>query len=308
MSQYYYAVDGKRHGPISFGSLRELATKAELKRTHQVWCPGMKEWQSAVSIEKLFDDLPPDLDSESPLTPPPLPSEATDTPGSQSPTAANPAQQAAPQDIWTQPAKTETDLAADQFMKQERQVFMVGYPIGNAFVAIGIYFQEKASGVEGSPDQIGAVLCLLLGLVGLALAVFNWMKLHHQLWKLIPPALAPTTPAKAVGFYFIPFFSVYWSFVTFNGLVTAANKTLAALKERKVKCNEGLAIAFSVAQALLLSGVPGFIPILAVLVSIASYVLWIPWYGDLAKAFVVIERHARLLPARSPTSGNCASA
>ncbi|SRR6266566_1882835 len=73
--EYYYVVEGKRHGPVAFANLRELATKAELKRIHKVWCRGMKAWQPADSVEKLFDDLPPDLDPELPLMPP-LPPES----------------------------------------------------------------------------------------------------------------------------------------------------------------------------------------------------------------------------------------
>jgi len=69
---YYYTSNGKRQGPVSFQMLRELATRAELKRDQKVWCPGMKEWQSASSIDKLFEDLPPDLEPEKPHTLPPL--------------------------------------------------------------------------------------------------------------------------------------------------------------------------------------------------------------------------------------------
>jgi len=66
--QFYYTIDGKRNGPISLVDLRESAVKADLKRTDLVWCRGMKAWQPAESIEKLFEDLPPDLEPEA--TPP----------------------------------------------------------------------------------------------------------------------------------------------------------------------------------------------------------------------------------------------
>src|SRR5690348_6370708 len=76
--QYYYATDGQRNGPITVTALRELATNGELKRSARVWCQGMKDWQKAESVPKLFDELPPDLDSEVLAdTPPPLPKEET---------------------------------------------------------------------------------------------------------------------------------------------------------------------------------------------------------------------------------------
>jgi len=72
--QYYFAIDGKRNGPVSFEKLREMATRTDLKRQHKVWCPGMKQWEPASVIEKLFEDLPPDLEGEEASTlPPPLP-------------------------------------------------------------------------------------------------------------------------------------------------------------------------------------------------------------------------------------------
>src|SRR5882724_546570 len=73
---YYYVINGKRHGPVPFTSLRELATRAELKRSDLVWCRGMKTWESASSVERLFEDLPPDLGPKSDQTPPPMPPEA----------------------------------------------------------------------------------------------------------------------------------------------------------------------------------------------------------------------------------------
>jgi|SRR5579862_1491156 len=62
--QYFYVVNGKQNGPISFEELRELAVRDQLKRPDRIWCKGMEKWQPAGSIAELFDDLPPDLDGE----------------------------------------------------------------------------------------------------------------------------------------------------------------------------------------------------------------------------------------------------
>src|SRR6266699_2061666 len=96
--QYYYATDGKRSGPISFSQLRQLAVKGELKRHQKVWSKGMKDWQSAASVEKLFDDLPPDLDPERAGSLPLLPEEESiSIPVTRS--------------ISTQPSKAEAELS-----------------------------------------------------------------------------------------------------------------------------------------------------------------------------------------------------
>ena len=45
----------------------------------------------------------------------------------------------------------------------------------------------------------------------------------HKLWSLIPTHKARTTPGKAVGFLFIPFFNIYWVFVAIYSLAKALN-------------------------------------------------------------------------------------
>jgi hypothetical protein len=76
------------------------------------------------------------------------------------------------------------------------------------------------------------------GLAGIPAYIFMFMLLY-QLWKLIPADMARTTPGKAVGFLFIPFFNFYWMFIAWRGLAQDMNTTL---EQRNVPCqvNEGL--------------------------------------------------------------------
>lgn len=59
--QYFYAIQGKRHGPVSFDVLRSMAEKQELGRADKIWGKGMSEWQQAGSLADLFDGLPPEI-------------------------------------------------------------------------------------------------------------------------------------------------------------------------------------------------------------------------------------------------------
>ena len=58
---------------------------------------------------------------------------------------------------------------------------------------------------------------VLIG-VGLVLSVFSLVQVvvlclfWHRAWRTIQDGCARTTPAKAVGFLFIPFFNLYWAF------------------------------------------------------------------------------------------------
>ena len=62
-------------------------------------------------------------------------------------------------------------------------------------------------------------------LTAIPAVVFACLSLY-QLWKLVPADIARTTPGKAVGFWFIPGFNLYWDFVAWRGLGDAMNKTL----------------------------------------------------------------------------------
>ena len=61
-------------------------------------------------------------------------------------------------------------------------------------------------------------LCMAPGWIfGLAALIFKCIFLF-RCWDLVPPERAATTPGKAVGFLFIPLFSLYWNFVAFYEL------------------------------------------------------------------------------------------
>ena len=66
----------------------------------------------------------------------------------------------------------------------------------------------------------------LIGIPILIIGVAFGAMLLYQCWKLIPADIARTTPGKAVGYSFIPFFNLYWFFVAFKGLGEDMNETL----------------------------------------------------------------------------------
>ena len=69
--------------------------------------------------------------------------------------------------------------------------------------------------------------------------------LLYKLWKLIPSDVARTSPSKAVGLCFIPFFGFYWIFVAFWGLGQDMNKTLRE-REIQYQINEALGLIFCI--------------------------------------------------------------
>lgn len=112
----------------------------------------------------------------------------------------------------------------------------------------------------------GTVITVLGNLVGQSLLNENWLWvllasleiclvvimqiialiMQYQAWSLIQSINPRTTPGKAVGFQFIPFFNLYWFFVAFNGLAKDVN-TFISLKNLKVpKMNEVLGLILAI--------------------------------------------------------------
>jgi hypothetical protein len=61
------------------------------------------------------------------------------------------------------------------------------------------------------------VFGLVLFVIVVLMMVFA-MILLYRYWAVMQPYTKRTTPGKAVGFLFIPFFNLYWMFVAYHGL------------------------------------------------------------------------------------------
>lgn len=116
---------------------------------------------------------------------------------------------------------------------------------------------------------LGVALALLIpGMVAFAFTI-------HALWKTIQPppvgvglpGVARTTPARAVGFLFIPFFGFYWVFQVWVGLATDTNRTLDQLAPAVPRLSRGLAIAICICTLL------SIIPLVGLVFSFANLVM-----------------------------------
>jgi hypothetical protein len=73
----------------------------------------------------------------------------------------------------------------------------------------------------------------------------------HRMWSAINDGQTKPTPGAAVGFMFIPLFSLYWIFVVYPGYATAYNRYIERHGIRAQPLSQGLFIA-----KLLLSWIP----------------------------------------------------
>lgn len=100
--------------------------------------------------------------------------------------------------------------------------------------------------------------------------------LHYQLWSAVPVDSRSTTPGKAVGFLFIPFFNLYWYFPSYVGLSRSIESATG-----KPAAN-GLAVSYAVLSVL--SWFTGVIPYVGFLFGVAHFVVWLLFVLSVSKA------------------------
>lgn len=79
----------------------------------------------------------------------------------------------------------------------------------------------------------------------IAAIVFDCILLYRH-WLLLQGHGARTTPGKAVGFGFIPFYCFYWWFVAYPGLATDNNRYMDEAGIPGARLSRGLGIAICV--------------------------------------------------------------
>lgn len=53
-SEWYYAIDNRRHGPVTLEELCRLRSLGELQEQDLVWTDGMEQWSPAAEVNALF--------------------------------------------------------------------------------------------------------------------------------------------------------------------------------------------------------------------------------------------------------------
>ncbi len=94
-----------------------------------------------------------------------------------------------------------------------------------------------------------SALLVGLGLLG-GYALMLWFSILsyiylYRAWSMIQPGNVRTSPGKAIGFLFIPFFNIYWVFVAVGGLPREWNRVMSSHPNlsQAPRLSSGLAIA-----------------------------------------------------------------
>lgn len=240
MSQWYFARGGQQNGPVSFSELKTLATSGQLDAQRDLaWCDGMTDWKPAGEIENLF------------------PRSAA--------MAANP---------YAPPSSSDSlfvdTVATFPSVRRTNYALMAGLTIAGILLIIAGYVPLMAQaftattsgGITNSSAAIaGIVVFAGLGLL-IAGSIMGLMYLYRA-WQLLQPNTTVSTPGRAVGFLFIPFYNLYWQFIAYWKWSQEWNRLVADRPEHSSapRQSEGLFLAYAILVAAgLLLGALAIIP------------------------------------------------
>lgn len=98
----------------------------------------------------------------------------------------------------------------------------------------------------------------------LVVAIIYPFVLLAKMWGSIQDENARTTPAKAIGFLFIPFFNLYWIFNVWNGFPTDYNNYVARRGLSVPQLSQGIYVVYPILVILTL------VPVLGILSAAAT--------------------------------------
>jgi len=145
------------------------------------------------------------------------------------------------------------------------------------------------SGSRISDDEMIGIgisygLWFLTGLPAVIL-FFVWL---YRAWSVVPPIDRSTSPGKAVGYMFIPFFNLYWVFRAIPGLSASTRRAQQALNPRSPG---NAAYGFGIAAAA---------------VAVIPYVNMLSWFFFLIWMIMANGETNRLLRTRLELEGEVA--
>src|SRR6202035_3460537 len=107
--------------------------------------------------------------------------------------------------------------------------------VASIVLGIGVFFAKG--------DFSSVIPYLVLGCLALLYAGILALVLYYKMWESIQDGHARTSPGKAIGFLFIPFFNLYWIFQLLWGFAQDYNAYVDRHAVNTKKLPEGLFLA-----------------------------------------------------------------
>jgi hypothetical protein len=247
---WYYICNNQQVGPLDDNIIHSLIRKGTIIRNTPVWKEGMPEWCHAgtTELQAQFRSIPP------------VP-----------PSFSN--------------VRVHSSLVSSYSAQTFRSLWrwfawLVGAGMSVFFLCLGMLFAVNGSAV------VYVLMILALAIASLIAGAVLGYILLYRFWSVIQFGTARTSPGKAVGFCFIPFFNFYWFYVAIVGLAKDMNVYCDERNVDGARISEGLALVWFILWLTTL------IPFLGLLIELAVATIGIILY----KQFVDIA--AQIMEAR----------
>jgi len=150
--------------------------------------------------------------------------------------------------------------------------FYLGSIAGAGLLGVLIVVLTSAR-VQRNPNDLSAFPLLFLGEMIIVYAGVIFALLLYKSWRAIQDGQVRTTPGKAVGFLFIPFYNFYWAFVAYWGFAKDYNQYIVRHAIDAKPLTEGLYLASCI---LILASFPlAFFPGVRLVAPFASWIVWV---------------------------------
>jgi hypothetical protein len=177
-----------------------------------------------------------------------------------------------------------------------------GFYLGTLAAAVGLlllcvvvpYVMVSTEAWRQLRDLIPALILIGMGLVLATYANVVWFVLIHRMWAAIQDGHARTSPGRAVGFLFIPFYNLYWLFQALAGFAKDFNAFGRRHSIKARPLSPGLFVACGI--LLILAAVPVLDIFLLPALSVVALVM-VPRICD------AVNSVPRILPAAASTLG-----
>jgi MFS family permease len=169
---------------------------------------------------------------------------------------------------------------------QERVVLSKGFYLGSILGGFLLFFILYFVGIAtmvASEEPFPGVFFVLLGFTAIIYAVVILSIFVYKMWKAIQDGYARTTPGKAVGFLFIPFFNIYWIFQAYWGFSVDYNTYIERHSIAANRLPAGLFLTYAILSAAsavpyigMLPGIAATIILMILIVQICNAVNALP--------------------------------
>jgi hypothetical protein len=187
---WYYEIAHQPQGPVDAEAIKQMLAAGTLNGLTLVWREGMTDWKPLQQTE-----LAAAFGTALPAVTPPLPSAVN--------TAVN----------YQIPTRVKFSSIKKLFIW-----WLVLAGIGGLYFVLNQILPKNSVNIS--------LACISeIPIIAAAILLFI---LLYKFWQVVQDGFARTSPAKAVGFLFIPFFNLYWNFPAYFGLAKDLNRYISA--------------------------------------------------------------------------------